>query len=52
MGGADFLSYIWNNYTVTGNTKRRLGRVRTDYEAHGPTLTNVGFHGISSDGAI
>ena len=41
--GADFLVYVATGTTI----KRKLGRVRTNYEAHGPTITNVGFDAIS-----
>ena len=43
VGGADFLVYVATGTTI----KRKLGRVRTNYEAHGPTITNVGFDAIS-----
>lgn len=53
VGGADFLAYVPNTVSITAAlAKRRLGRVRTNYVAHGPTLTDVEFTGISSDEAI
>lgn len=49
VGGANFLLYD------TGGIARpehQLGRLRTNYEATGPNLTNVTYAGITRDGKV
>ena len=46
VGGADFLKYN------SASGEQRLGRMRTQYEAPGPNLTDVVYAGISSDNKI
>ena len=46
VGGADFLKY------KTASGEQRLGRMRTQYDAPGPNLTDVVYAGISSDNKI
>ena len=47
VGGADFLKYIDSN-----GIHQRLSRMRSNYVAPGPNLSNVHYDGITLDGAI
>ncbi len=49
VGGADFLRY---RDAKKWYWERRLSRVRSVYRAIGPNVTDVGYAGVSTDGAI
>ncbi len=49
VGGADFLRY---SALASPTVRRRMARVRTLHVANGPNLTDVLYHGLSSDGRI
>ena len=49
VGGADFLRY---RHATNPGLLVRLGRVRSDYRAVGPIVTDVVYAGRSRDGAI
>ncbi|HAN31683.1 MAG TPA: hypothetical protein DCQ06_08815, partial [Myxococcales bacterium] len=49
VGGADFLRY---RDSAKWFWERRLSRVRSVYRAVGPNQTDVGYAGVSTDGAI
>ncbi len=49
VGGADFLRYTT---AAEPYWQRRLARVRSQYAASGPNLTDVTYSGVSTDGRI
>lgn len=49
VGGADFLRY---RTAAEPYWERRLSRVRSQYDAVGPNVTDVSYSGVSTDGRI